>query len=111
MTDPIYDAEGTIEAFARKEYEFVLKTAMPHAMAGNPDAQGMVALLYQCGFGVERDVLEAERWYLMATAQNNALAWHNLGTLYFLRLSELEHRWPDAEKCWEKAYELGFDCG
>jgi TPR repeat protein len=61
MADPIYDAEGTIDAFAHKEYEFVLKTAMPHATTGNPDAQGMVALLYQCGFGVERDVLEAER--------------------------------------------------
>jgi TPR repeat protein len=60
---------------------------------------------------IETRYFGAERWYLMATAQNNALAWHNLGTLYFLRLPELEHRWPEAEKCWENAMSLGFDCG
>jgi TPR repeat protein len=111
MANTIYDAEGMVDAFAHEEYEFVLKMAMPHAVAGNSDAQGMVALLYQCGLGVERDALEAERWYLKATAQNNPMAWHNLGSLYALKLPELEQRWQDRRKCWERAKELGFNCG
>lgn len=56
-----YNADAAFEAFARQDYETVLKLASPHAVAGNPDAQCMVAILHQCGFGVERNVLEAER--------------------------------------------------
>jgi TPR repeat protein len=105
-----YNPADAIEAFERRDYESVLKLAMPHATAGNPDAQGMVALLYQCGFGVGRDVLEAERWYPMAAAQDNPVAWNNLGSLYASKCPELEHRWSDATKCYERAKELGFDC-
>jgi TPR repeat protein len=50
-------------------------------MDGNSDAQTTVALLYQCGLGVNRDVLEAERWLLMAAERGNPVAWNNLGSL------------------------------
>jgi TPR repeat protein len=84
---------------------------MPHALAGNADAQCTIALLYQAGWGVQRDVHEAECWLLKATAQNSALAWHNLGTLYVMKYTGLEERWGEARKCWERAKELGFNCG
>ena len=71
----------------------------------------MIALLYQAGWGVQRDVLEAERWLLKATAQNSPLAWHNLGTLYFCQHRELRDKWGEGRKCWERAKELGFNCG
>ena len=82
---------------------------MQYASAGNSDAQVMVSALYQTGLGVERDVLEAERWLLKATAQNHVVAWNNLGSLYASRHPELKDRWGDAQKCWEKAKELGFN--
>jgi len=77
-----YNPDAAFETFDRKDYEAVLKLASPHAVAGNSDAQCMVALLHQCGFGVERNVLEAERWLLKAAEQNNPVAWNNLGSLY-----------------------------
>ena len=106
-----YNPDEIMAAFERREYAFVLETAMPHALAGNPDAQCQIALMYECGFGVQSDLLEAERWLLKATKQNSALAWNNLGTRYAMKHPGLEDRWDDARKCWERAAELGFDCG
>jgi hypothetical protein len=42
---PMVDA-SVLDAFERKEYETVLRMALPYAQAGNPDAQCTVALLY-----------------------------------------------------------------
>jgi TPR repeat protein len=105
-----YNPEAAFDAFDRGDYETVLKLASPHAVAGNPDAQCMVSLLHQCGFGVKRDVLEAERWLLKAAEQNPPLAWNNLGTLYALKCPELERHWSDANECYQRAKELGFNC-
>jgi TPR repeat protein len=107
--ESLYIPDNALDAFERKDYDLVVKLAMPHAIKGNSDAQTTVALLYQSGLGVERDVLEAERWLLKAAAQNNPVAWNNLGTLYALKLPELKHRWSDAMKCYEKAKELGLN--
>jgi TPR repeat protein len=89
----------------------VVVIAMPHALSGDANAQCTIALLYGAGWGVQRDVLEAERWLLKATAQNSALAWNSLGTLYAVKHTDLEQRWGQARKCWERAKELGFNCG
>ena len=105
-----YDSDEILKAFERAEYEFVLRKAMPYALAGDPDAQCMIALLYSAGRGVRTDFLEAERWLMKAAAQNSALAWHNLGSLYAMKHPGLEERWSDAQKCWQRAADLGFDC-
>jgi TPR repeat protein len=110
MESSKYIPDNALDAFERKDYDLVVKLAMPHATRGNSDAQTTVALLYQSGLGVERNVLEAERWLLKATEQNNPVAWNNLGTLYASKLPELQHRWSDAMRCYEKAKELGFNC-
>ncbi len=60
MILPEYNWDEISKAIDRADYEFVLKNAMPHALSGNPDAQCMIALLYQAGWGVQRDVLEAK---------------------------------------------------
>jgi uncharacterized protein len=111
MAEPPYESEEVLKAFNRGDYGFVLKNAMPYALAGNPDAQCTIASLYEAGFGVQRDVLQAERWLLKATEQNSPLAWHNLGTLYAMKHPGLEHRWGEAQRCWQRAKERGFSCG
>lgn len=110
MVIPEYNFDSVSEALERKEYESVLQMALPHAKAGNADAQVMVSLLYEHGFGVAWDVLEAERWLLKAAEQDSAVAWNNLGTMYAMRHPELAHRWGDARRCYAKAKELGFNC-
>jgi TPR repeat protein len=105
-----YNWDEVSKAMDRCDFDFVLKNAMPHALAGNSDAQCTISLLYQLGWGVQRDAREAERWLLKATSQDSALAWHNLGSLYFAQLPELKEKWREGRKCWERAKELGFDC-
>jgi TPR repeat protein len=105
-----YNWDEVSKAMDRCDFDFALKNAMPHALAGNSDAQCTIALLYQLGWGVQRNAREAERWLLKATSQDSALAWHNLGSLYFAQFPELKEKWGEGRKCWERAKELGFDC-
>ena len=108
MEPPKYIPSVALDAFERQEYELVLTLVLPAAMDGNSDAQTTVALLYQCGFGVNRDVLEAERWLLIAAEGGNPVAWNNLGSLYASKVPELRHRWDTAQECYEGAKELGL---
>jgi len=105
-----YDFEIVMQAFTSGNYAEVLRTALPHAITGNSDAQGMVSLLYQNGFGVTKDLAEAERWLLKAAEQNNPVAWNNLGTLYAMGGAGLTHGPERAHECYLLAKELGFDC-
>ena len=109
MEPPRYISSVALDAFERQDYELVLKLALPAAMNGNSDAQTTVALLYLCGLGVNRDVLEAERWLLMAAERDNPVAWNNLGSLYASKVPELMHRWGAAQECYEKAKQLGLN--
>jgi TPR repeat protein len=109
MKSPQYIPKDALEAFEREDYELVLTLAMPLAIEGNSDAQTTVALLYQCGLGVNRDVLEEERWLLRAAESDNPVAWNNLGSLYASKVPELRHRWAAAEECYEKAKQLGLN--
>jgi|SRR5579862_481810 len=109
MEAPKYIPNDALDAVERQEYQLVLRLALPAAMDGNSDAQTTVALLYQCGLGVNRDLLEAERWLLMAAERGNPVAWNNLGSLYAARAPELMHRWGEAQECYEKAKQLGLN--
>ena len=109
MEAPKYIPSDALDAFERQDYELVLKLALPAAMDGNSDAQTRVALLYQCGLGVNRDVLEAERWLLRAAERGNPVAWNNLGSLYASKVPELMHRWGAAQECYEKSKQLGLN--
>ena len=108
MESPKYNPSDALDAFECQDYELVLKLVLPAAMDGNSDAQTMVALLYEGGLGVNRDVLEAERWLLMAAERGNPVAWNNLGSLYASKIPELKHRWDAAQECYERAQKLGF---
>lgn len=110
MALPVYSIDEIAAAIQRADYAFILENAMPYALAENPDAQCVIALVYEAGWGVQRDFLEAERWLLKAAAQDCALAWNNLGTFYAVQHPGFEDRWADAQKCYEKAKELGFKC-
>jgi TPR repeat protein len=89
MMLPDSNPSPVLEALEREDYQSALRIALPYANAGNPVAQATIALLYKSGLGVEQDVLEAERWLLKAAAQNDPVAWNNLGTLYAAKHAEL----------------------
>ena len=105
-----YNYEQALDAFQRKDYATVLELAVEHAIAGDSSAQCMISLLYQCGYGVERDYGKAEEWLIKAAEQNNAVAWNNLGTLYAMRVPGLSQGSEAATECYQRAKDLGFDC-
>jgi hypothetical protein len=50
-----------IDAFTHRDYETVMRLALPFAESGNSDAQYMVSLLYQLGFGTEQDACRGRK--------------------------------------------------
>src|SRR5437763_1483010 len=101
-----YNAEEMMEAFSQGRYRHVLEHALPAAGAGNADAQCMIGLLYQLGTGVPQDGNEAVRWYRKAAAQDQPIAWCNLGTIYDSALLGAPDE-GEARKCYLRAYQLG----
>jgi TPR repeat protein len=96
--DEKYSLEAFNDALKQGGREAALRLALPHAQAGNTDAQCAMALF-------SRDVEEAKQWLLKATEQDNPVAWNNLGTLYV----QLGYR-KKAFECYQRAKELGFNC-
>jgi TPR repeat protein len=90
-----YNPEAVMNAFERRDYDSVKREAFPYATAGNPAAQCMVSLLYQCGSGVERDLTKAEAWLLRA--------------LYAIAGEGLSQGIEKSHECYVRAKELGFD--
>jgi TPR repeat protein len=52
------------------------------AQCGNVNAQFILGRIYEKGYGVDIDLIKAERWYDMAAEQGNASAQNNLGWMY-----------------------------
>jgi uncharacterized protein len=74
-----------------------------YAQAGDSNAQCLIAWLYECGFGVQKDVNEAEGWLRKAAEQDNPVAWNNLGTLL-----TMIGKFEATKQCYQKAVTLGF---
>jgi uncharacterized protein len=70
----------------------------PLANQGDDVAQFDLGLLYNKGWGVPRDYVQAVRWYRRAADQGNADAQYNLGLLY-----DKAHRYAEAMHWYRKA--------
>jgi TPR repeat protein len=68
-------------AFTRSNYVRAHNIWLPLAESGIAEAQYSLGFLYQSGWGPERDLLQAIRWYTSAAEQNEPRAQFNLGLL------------------------------
>jgi len=98
-----YDFEIASALLEKKNYEELLGYVLPHATAGDANAQCLMGFLWEHGLGVPPDLTQAERWLQKAADQNSPVAWNNLGT-FWLGRGEQEK----AKHCYRKAVELGF---
>lgn len=81
----VYSAPNPAESASQEES---LPTAvvwyMEMAKSGDADAQYNLGSIYETGFGVKADILEAVDWYEKAAEQDHQLAQLKLGILYVL---------------------------
>jgi localization factor PodJL len=101
-----YDFKAVTAAIMEADYVTALRLVLRHAQAGNSDAQCAMALLYEAGWGVPRDVEKAKQWLIKAAEQDNAVAWNNLGTYY----AQEGHK-RSAYQCFQRAKQLGLSLG
>ncbi|MBI3453859.1 MAG: sel1 repeat family protein [Rhodospirillales bacterium] len=71
-----------VTAFYRQDYTRAIAEWRPLAERGDIRSQFNMGMMYERGFGVEKNEAEAARWYRRAAEQGYAFAQHSLGLLY-----------------------------
>ena len=71
-----------LAALKREHYATALRSWMPLAEAGDPEAQANVGYMYEEGLGVSQQFDAAVGWYEKAAASGSMQANHNLGMIY-----------------------------
>lgn len=97
-----------LAAFEAKDYTNAFKLLKPIADQGDAEAQCMVANMYHLGLGLERDVLEAVKWYKKSAEQGYGVASNNLAGIFMMGDQGIAIAQAEAEKWYQKAKEQGF---
>jgi S1-C subfamily serine protease len=71
--------EAGWSAYAREDYQRAAQLWQPLAEQGHVNAQINLAVLYEHGYGVTRDLRVAADWYLAAAGAGSAIGQYNLG--------------------------------
>ena len=74
--------ENGVKAANRRDYATALRLLRPLAEQGNPQAQGLLGLMYEIGKVVPQDYTAAALWYREAAERGDRLAQHNLAVMY-----------------------------
>lgn len=77
--DDLSDAK---KAFNNGQYDAVFERFSKFAKQGSTDAQYILGLMYDNGYGVKQDNHAAVKWYLKAAEEGNDSAQYNLGNMY-----------------------------
>ncbi len=102
------DLTAGLAAFEAKNYTDAFKLLKPIADWGDAEAQCIVANMYELGLGLERDVLEAVRYYKKSAKQCYGVASNNLGTIFTIGNGTIAVDSTEAEKWYQKARKQGF---
>jgi TPR repeat protein len=100
-------AEG-LAAFESEDYTNAFRLLKPLADQGNPEAQCLIANMYHLGLAVERDILEAVKWYEKSSEQGYGIASNNLAGIFLMCDSGIAADRDEAEKWNLKARQQGF---
>ena len=74
---------GAISYFAVKEYKKAVKIARKLAKLNNVEAQNMLGLCYESGYGVKQSYTEAAKWFTLAAEQGHEYAKKELDFMGF----------------------------
>jgi TPR repeat protein len=91
-----------LAALKREHYATALRSWLPLAEAGDPEAQANVGYMYEEGLGVSQQLDVAVGWYEKAAASGSMQANHNLGMI-FAKGRGTPQSWVRALRYFEKA--------
>ena len=97
-----------LAAFEAKNYLDAFKLLKPIAERGDAEAQCIVANMYHLGLGLEKDVLEAVKWYKKSAEQGYCVASNNLAEIFAIGDRDIATDRTEAEKWYQKAKEQRF---
>jgi TPR repeat protein len=97
---------NSLRALKDQEYKVELKTVIPAAEAGDPQAQNRLGVMAEFGYGMPRNPDLALQWYLKAADQGYVAAQHNIGRCYNFGTG-VEQNFAEAERWYRKAAEQG----
>lgn len=100
--------EKGLAAFYSQDYTTALNLLKPLADEGNAEAQCVIANMHHLGLGVERNILEAIKWYRKSSELGYAIASNNLAGIYFSGDESIIADRTEADKWFQKAREQGF---
>lgn len=70
------------EMMKSQNYEAAIEICLVHANQNNIDAQRLLGVMFDYGFGTQQDFLEAFKWYNMAAQQGDLKSMSALGYMY-----------------------------
>lgn len=79
---PLQSFSAAEKALEEKDYSTAFRLFKPLAEQGNSEAQANLALMYEHGQGVKKNLVEAFKWHSLAANQGLAWAQTNLGIAY-----------------------------
>jgi TPR repeat protein len=72
-----------LDLFNQGNYVQAFAALLPIAEAGDAEAQCLIANLYQVGWGVDRNIVLAIKWYEKSANQGYGVASNNLSEIFF----------------------------
>ncbi|MFB2837849.1 tetratricopeptide repeat protein [Floridanema evergladense] len=102
------DLEKGLAAFYSLDYTTAFSLLKPLADEGNAEAQCTIANMHHLGLGVERNILEAIKWYMKSSELGYAIASNNLAGIYLSGDEAITANPIEANKWFQKAQEQGF---
>ena len=108
MSSKSQDFSEGLAAFHASNYAKAFAILRPFADQGEPEAQCIIGSLYQFGWGVQKDIQEAIRWYIRSSEQGYGVASNNLGTIFMVGDVGIPMDREAAKRWYQKAGEQGF---
>lgn len=100
------ESVNSLRRMKNVEYRKELEEIEPRAKEGDARAQNRLGEMYEFGYGVERNPLEAYNWYRRAADQGLVSAMHNIGRCYNFGTG-VDQDFREAERWYRRAAEQG----
>lgn len=97
-----------LASFEATNYPNAFELLKPIAERGDAEAQCLIANMYHLGLGLERNILEAVKWYKKSAAQGYGVASNNLSGIFMMGDEDIGIDRAEAEKWFQRAKEQGF---